>query len=80
MATAGVNGMIRAASYALQNNVPYLGICLGDANLDNRFSARLNGFEVAHSKEFAPRGKQLVITYLKGQKSLQNTGGTMPFR
>ena len=72
----GVNGMIRAASYALQNNVPYLGICLGMQILTIAF-ARLNGFEVAHSKEFAPRGKQLVITYLKGQKSLQNTGGTM---
>ena len=72
----GVEGMIAAATYALQNNVPYLGICLGMQVATIAF-ARLNGLEHANSKEFNPRGKQLVITYLKGQKELYKTGGTM---
>lgn len=72
----GVEGMIRAATYALQNNVPYFGICLGMQVMTIAF-ARQNGFPHANSKEFAPRGRQLVITYLKGQKELHMTGGTM---
>ena len=72
----GVEGMIRAATYALQNNVPYLGICLGMQVMTIAF-ARQNGFRHANSKEFAPKGRQLVITYLKGQKELRMTGGTM---
>ena len=72
----GAEGMIRAATYALQNNVPYFGICLGMQVMTIAF-ARLNGFKYANSKEFAPRGRQLVITYLKGQKALHMTGGTM---
>lgn len=72
----GIKGMIRAATYALQNNIPYLGICLGMQILTIAF-ARLNGLEKANSKEFAPNGRQLVITHLKGQKKLYMTGGTM---
>ena len=72
----GVEGMISAATYALQNNIPYLGICLGMQVMTIAF-ARLNGLEKANSKEFSPKGRQLVITYLKGQKELHMTGGTM---
>lgn len=72
----GIEGMIRAATYALQNNVPYLGVCLG-MQLATIAFARLNGLEKANSKEFIPNGRQLVITYLKGQKELRETGGTM---
>ncbi len=72
----GIEGMIRAATYALQNNVPYFGICLGMQVMTIAF-ARLNGLKRASSKEFAPKGQQLVITYLKGQKELYMTGGTM---
>ena len=72
----GIEGMIRAATYALQNNIPYFGICLGMQVMTIAF-ARLNGLKRANSKEFAPKSQQLVITYLKGQKELYMTGGTM---
>ena len=72
----GIEGMVKAATYALQNNVPYLGICLGMQVMTIAF-ARQNGIKNANSKEFAPRGRQLVITYLKGQQNLRQKGGTM---
>ena len=72
----GVEGMIKAANYTLTKNRPYLGICLGMQVATIAF-ARLNGLKQANSKEFKPTGKQLVITYLKGQQDLEMTGGTM---
>ena len=36
----GVEGKILTAKYARENNVPYLGICLGDANCINRICAQ----------------------------------------
>ena len=72
----GIEGMIRAANYALHNNVPYLGICLGMQVATIAF-ARQHGLKKANSKEFDPRGRQLVITYMKGQQNLRRKGGTM---
>ncbi|MCY3804627.1 MAG: CTP synthase [Candidatus Saccharibacteria bacterium] len=72
----GINGMIQAATYAIHNNVPYLGICLGMQIMTIAY-ARLHGLSQANSKEFDPKGQQLVITYLEGQKDLYMTGGTM---
>ena len=72
----GTEGMIRAAKYALQNNVPYFGICLGMQILTIAF-ARLQGLQDANSIEFNPSSKNLVITYLDGQQHLEKTGGTM---
>ena len=72
----GTKGMMEAATYALQNNIPYLGICLGMQIMTIAF-ARQNGLKQANSKEFAPKGRQLVITYLKGQHHLIKKGGTM---
>ena len=72
----GVEGMLRAATYALHNNVPYLGICLGMQVMTIAF-ARQHGLKRANSKEFDPRGRQLVITYMKGQRNLRRKGGTM---
>ena len=72
----GIEGMIAAATYAFQHNMPYFGICLGMQVLTIAF-ARQHGWTQANSKEFEPEGSQLVITYLEGQQQLQNTGGTM---
>ena len=72
----GIKGMIKAATYAIQNNIPYLGICLGMQILTIAF-ARLNGLKQANSKEFAPKGRQLVVTFLEGQQNLHSTGGSM---
>ena len=73
----GVEGMIRAASYALTNNVPYLGICLG-MQVGVIALARVRaGLPAANSREFTKQRKQLVIDYMPGQRGRLLTGGTM---
>ena len=56
----GIEGKIRAAQFARQNNVPYLGICLGMQVAIIDF-AREIGLEGAHSTEFVPKTKHPVI-------------------
>jgi len=56
----GIEGKIRAAQFARQNNVPYLGICLGMQVAIIDF-ARDIGLEGAHSTEFVPMTKHPVI-------------------
>ncbi len=48
----GVEGKITAIQYARENNVPYLGICLGMQLAVIEFSRHVAGFEQAHSTEF----------------------------
>lgn len=73
----GVEGMIRAASYALTNNVPYLGICLG-MQVGVIATARVRaGLKSANSREFSRQRKELVIDYMPGQRGRLLTGGTM---
>ena len=72
----GSEGMIAAAIYALQHNMPYFGICLGMQILTIAF-ARLSGLENANSKEFDDQSPHQVITDLEGQQGLHQTGGTM---
>ncbi len=72
----GVEGKILAASYALKNNKPYLGLCLG-MQVAVIASARLAGLKEANSTEFNPTTKYPVIATMSDQKGKENTGGTM---
>lgn len=72
----GVGGMIRAAACALDNNIPYLGICLG-LQVAVIALARKHGLTRANSKEFDPGSDALVITTMPGQDGMAMTGGTM---
>ncbi|MDM8564829.1 CTP synthase [Candidatus Halobeggiatoa sp. HSG11] len=56
----GIEGKINAARFARENNVPYLGICLGMQVAVIEF-ARTIGLEKAHSTEFAPGTPNPVI-------------------
>ncbi|MBE9561840.1 MAG: CTP synthase, partial [Proteobacteria bacterium] len=56
----GIEGKINAARFARENNVPYLGICLGMQVAVIEF-ARMIGLEKAHSTEFAPGTPNPVI-------------------
>ena len=71
----GVDGMILTASYAINNNVPYLGICLGMQVGVIAWARIKTNLKSAHSREFRPQGRQLVIDYMPGQKGKQLTGG-----
>ena len=57
----GVEGKIRAVQYARENNVPYLGICLGMQVAVIEFSRHCAGLTDAHSTEFMPDSPHPVI-------------------
>ncbi len=74
----GVEGKIRAAQYALEHNVPYLGLCLG-LQVACIAAARWGGVKEANSEEFGANEKDVnnVIYIMEGQKGKESTGGTM---
>lgn len=71
----GIEGKIAAARYALENNVPYLGICLG-LQAAVIAAARKGGLKQAHSSEFSAT-KQNVVYIMEGQAGKESTGGTL---
>ena len=74
----GVEGKILAAEYALNNNVPYLGLCLG-MQVACLAAARRGGVKDANSEEFGASEKKgnNVIYIMEGQAGKESTGGTM---
>ncbi len=74
----GVEGKIKAATYALENNKPYLGLCLG-MQVACSAAARIGGVKKATSEEFGASEKDgnNVIYIMEGQKGKESTGGTM---
>jgi len=73
----GIEGMINAANYARTRKIPYLGLCLGMQIMVVEFSRTELGLELAHSIEFDEKTPDPVISFLPGQESLSETGGTM---
>ena len=74
----GTEGKIKAAEYALSNNVPYLGLCLG-MQVACIAAARKGGITDANSEEFGAKEKDgnNVIYIMEDQKGKESTGGTM---
>ncbi len=79
----GMEGKIWAADYALENNKPYLGLCLG-MQMACVAAARRGGLKNAGSEEFLvsedykkPRNFKNVIYIMNDQKGKESTGGTM---
>jgi len=72
----GVEGKIAAASYCLQHNVPYLGICLG-MQVAVIAAARRGGMAQAGSAECGAAPDNAVIYLMPDQQGKQSTGGTM---
>jgi CTP synthase len=73
----GVEGKIITARYARENNIPYLGICLGMQCAVIEFARNVLKMEGAHSTEINPRTKYPVIDLMEEQKSIIDKGGTM---
>lgn len=71
----GTEGKIAAARYALDNNIPYLGICLG-LQMAVVAAARKSGLKDAHSSEFTDT-KHDVVYIMEGQAGKESTGGTL---
>ena len=73
----GVEGKILAAKYARENNVPYLGLCLGMQIASIEFARHALGLEGAHSAEFEPGTPHPIIALLDEQQEVTDMGGTM---
>lgn len=73
----GIEGKILAAQFARENNVPYLGICLGMQTAVIEFARNVIGFDDANSGEFNPDSKHKVIDFLPDQNDEINKGGTL---
>jgi CTP synthase len=72
----GIEGKIRAATYALETKKPYLGLCLG-LQIAVIAAARRAGLKDANSTEFDPDTKHNVVYIMEGQAGKESTGGTL---
>ena len=73
----GVEGKIEAIKYARENNIPFLGICLGMQPAVIEFARNVIGYEGANSSEIDSETKYPVIDLMNDQKDVQDLGGTM---
>lgn len=73
----GVEGKVIAARYARENNVPYLGLCLGMQCACIYLARCLPGGEHANSTEFDPHTPLPVIDFMPDQLAITDKGGTM---
>ncbi|PAV07558.1 CTP synthase [Methanosphaera cuniculi] len=72
----GINGKIEAVKYAIENDIPIFGICLGLHAMTIAI-AQLNGHPEANSTEFDVECEYPVIDMMEEQKKINNMGGTM---
>ncbi|NLL46025.1 MAG: CTP synthase [Clostridiales bacterium] len=75
--TRGIEGKILAAKYARENDIPYLGICLGMQITVIEFARNVMGLEDANSGEFDADSKNKVIDFMPDQSDDIDKGGTM---
>jgi CTP synthase len=73
----GIEGKIAAIKYARENNVPFLGVCLGLQCATIEYARNVAGLEGANSTEFDEDTPYPVIDILKTQRSVDKKGGTM---
>ncbi|MFW9865529.1 MAG: CTP synthase [Candidatus Thorarchaeota archaeon] len=72
-----VEGMINSAEYAMENKVPFLGICFGAQLFFVAFCRKYLGLKGANSTEIDPKTPYPVIDLLESQKNVTEKGGTM---
>jgi CTP synthase len=75
--TRGIDGMVKAARYARQNNIPYFGICLGMQVMVIEFARFVLNSDAPNSSEFNENTPHPVIAYLPEQRAVKDKGGTM---
>ncbi len=73
----GIEGKIKAARYAREQKVPYLGLCLGMQIATIEFARDVLGLHGAHSAEFDSHTPHPVIALLNEQRQVTAKGGTM---
>ncbi len=73
----GIDGKIEAIKYARENNIPFLGICLGMQMAVVEFARDVLGLKDANSQEFDDKSQNQVIHIMETQKNVTKKGGTM---
>jgi CTP synthase len=73
----GWEGKILACQVAREDEIPYLGICLGMHVAVSEFARNVCGLEGANSTEMDPETPYPVIDLLPEQKEVEDLGGTM---
>src|SRR6266513_2895538 len=73
----GVEGKIKAARFAREHKVPFLGLCLGMQVATIEFARNVCGIKNASSTEFDKNAKEPVISLLEEQRGVCNKGGSM---
>ncbi len=73
----GIEGKIEAARYARENEIPFLGLCLGMQCSVIEFARNVVGLKGAHSTEFSPHTPYPVIHLLPSQSPNTPRGGSM---
>ena len=73
----GIEGKIAAARYARENQIPYLGLCLGMQVMVIEFGRHVLGSEDSNSTEFDRSTPHPVIDLLPEQRGIGEMGGTM---
>ena len=73
----GIEGKIQAIRYAREQNIPYLGLCLGMQLAIVEFARDVIGLSDAHSIELNPRTVHPVIDLMPDQADIEDIGGTL---
>ena len=73
----GIEGKILSSKYARENQIPFLGICLGMQCAVIDFARNVCSLKNANSKEFESKTRHAVIDMMLNQKKVKNKGATM---
>ena len=73
----GIDGKIRAITYARTHNKPMLGLCLGMQLTIVEYARNVVGFNDAHSIELDPSTTHPVIALMPDQNGVEDIGGTL---
>jgi CTP synthase len=73
----GIEGKIAAATYARENAIPCLGLCLGLQVMVIEYARNIAGLPGANSREFDSASPYLVINLMDEQREVVDLGGTM---
>ncbi len=73
----GIEGKIQAIKYARENQIPFLGLCLGMQLSIVEFARDVVGYSDAHSAELDPSTAHPVIHLMPDQDGIEDIGGTL---
>lgn len=73
----GIEGKIKAITYARTHKVPFLGLCLGMQLSIVEYARNIAGFSDAHSIELNPSTTHPVIALMPDQNGVEDIGGTL---